>query len=143
ERLGARVEVDEDERPPRVDRGRDEAELRLREVRLLLAPRRGAEAAVEPVRPRVVRALQRLARPFSLGDDGAAMAADVEERAEDAVAVARDDDRRAAGAGCEEAGLRELPEVAGVLPRAAEDPLLLAPQDLRVRVPAIRKRLFH
>ena len=33
--------------------------------------------------------------------------------------------------------------MADVLPRRAEDPLLLPPQDLRIRVPAIRKRRLH
>ena len=63
ERRGAAVRVDEDERPPGVDRHRQEAELRLVEALLALGARRGAERAVEVVRPGVVGALQRLARP--------------------------------------------------------------------------------
>ena len=97
ERLGVGVGVREDERAPGVDRDGNEAELVLREVRLLLAARRRAEAAVEPVRPGVVRALQRLAARLPLGEGGAAVAADVDEAAQDAVSVARDDDRCAAG----------------------------------------------
>ena len=61
ERLRLGAGVGEDERAPGVDRDGHEAELVLREVRLLLAARRLAEAAVEPVRPGVVRALQGLA----------------------------------------------------------------------------------
>src|SRR5947207_2243352 len=61
ERFRAGPGIGEDERAPGVDRDRDEAELVLREARLLLAARRLAEAAVEPVRPGVIRALQRLA----------------------------------------------------------------------------------
>jgi hypothetical protein len=81
ERLGVGRRGGEDERPPRVDGDGQEAEVVLREVRLLLAARRRAELAVEAVRPRVVRALERLARAFSLGDDVAAVAADVDEAA--------------------------------------------------------------
>src|ERR1700756_1792838 len=66
ERVGERLligrSVGEDERPPRVDGDGQEAELFLREVRLLLAPRGCAQTAVEAVRPRVVRTLERLAR---------------------------------------------------------------------------------
>ena len=73
----------------------------------------------------------------------AAVAADVDEAAQDAVAVARDDDGRPADLRGEVAGLRELSRVADVLPRGAEDPLLLAPQDLGIRVPAVRQRRLH
>src|SRR2546430_516343 len=61
QRLGVGAGVREDERAPGADRDRDEAELVLREVRLFLAARRLEEAAVEPVRPGVIRALQGLA----------------------------------------------------------------------------------
>src|SRR6476660_7324871 len=59
--LGVGAGVREDEQAPGVDRDGQEAELVLREVRLLLAARCLAEAAVEPVRPGVVRALESLA----------------------------------------------------------------------------------
>ena len=144
ERLRSRCVFDEHERAPGVDGGAAEAELVLREVRLLVRPRRRAERAVEAVRPRVVRALQRLALALALGDREAAVAADVEERAQLAVACARDDHRRLPRAPREERPrLGKLPEMADVLPRGAEDPLLLAAQDLRIRVPAIRKRRLH
>src|SRR6185503_19964977 len=67
----------EDGRPPSVDRDGNEAEFVVWEVRLLLAARRLAEAAVEAVRPGVVRALQRLAAALARGDDVATVAADV------------------------------------------------------------------
>src|SRR5436309_15648955 len=54
ERLRVGADVDEDERAPGVGGYGDEAELVLREVGLLLAAGRGAEAAVEPVAPGVV-----------------------------------------------------------------------------------------
>ena len=71
------------------------------------------------------------------------MAADVDEAAQDAVSVARDDDRCAADLRGEVAGRRELSGVPDVLPRGAEDPLLLPPQDLGIRVPGERQRLIH
>src|SRR5215469_16576079 len=61
ERLRLGAGVGEEERAPGVDRDRHETQLVLRELRLLLAARRGPEAAVEPVRPGVVGALERLA----------------------------------------------------------------------------------
>jgi hypothetical protein len=81
ERLGVWPGVGEEERAPGVDRDGNEAELVLREVRLLLAAWRRSEAAVEAVRPRVIRALERLAAPFAVGDDVAPVAADVDEAA--------------------------------------------------------------
>jgi hypothetical protein len=71
------------------------------------------------------------------------MPADVEERAQLTVAGVRDDDRHASGAGGEEGSrLRCLASVSDVLPGRAEDQLVLAAQDLGVRVPAIRKRVL-
>ena len=143
EQFRVRAHVDEDERPPCSDRSRQEPELLARKAGLFVRPRRAAECAVEPVRPRVVRALERLAGLLSLGDGEAAVAADVDEAAQHAVEVARDDDRRPAHLGREVAGLRELPGVADVLPGRSEDPLLLAAQDLRIRVPGVRQRRLH
>src|SRR5581483_4733546 len=74
----------------------------------------------------------------------AAMAADVQERAQLAVARAGDDDGSAPGMGREERPrLGRLARVADVLPRRAEDPLLLAAQDLRVGVPRVGERRLH
>ena len=87
ERLRVARRVHEDERPPRVDGDAAQAELVLREVRLLVRSRRRAQRAVEPVRPGVVRALQRLARPLAARDREAAVAAHVEKRAQLAVRV--------------------------------------------------------
>ena len=50
--------------------------------------RRRAQRAVEPVRPRVVVALKRRAAPRARDDLGAAVAADVDQRAQHAVAIA-------------------------------------------------------
>ena len=80
ERLGLGVGVDEDERPPGVDRDRQQAERVAVEAGLEVAARRGAQGAVEAVRPRVVRALQRPAPGRRRGDERAAVAADVDER---------------------------------------------------------------
>ena len=144
QRLRIRPGVDEHERAPRPDRCRSQPELAAREVRLLVGAGRAAQLPVEAVRPRVVRALQRLALPLALDHREAAVTADVHERAHHVVARASDHDgspSRAAGE--ERAGLRELPEVAGVLPRRAEDRLLLAAQHLRVGVPAVRQGALH
>src|SRR5947208_7988780 len=141
ERLRGGADVGEDERAPGADRDGNEAELVLRELRLLLAARRLAETAVEAVGPGVVRTLQRLAARLPLGEREAAVAADVDEAAQDAVAVARDDDRRAAYLRGEVARRRKLSGVPDVLPRRPEDQLLLPPQDLGIRVPGVRQRL--
>jgi hypothetical protein len=67
--------------------------------------------------------------------------ADVEKRSHLAVARAGDDDRRRRGPrGEERSSLGKLPEMSGVLPRGAEDPLLLAAQNLGVGVPGVGER---
>ena len=72
------------------------------------------------------------------------MAADVQQRVQLAVAVARDDDRDVADAAREEvARLRSVLDGAGVLPAVPEDPLLLPPQQLGVGVPAPRQRALR
>src|SRR5439155_18432076 len=72
------------------------------------------------------------------------MPADVEEGAQLAVAHTRDDDRRAARTRRDVgAGLRQLARMTGVLPRRAEDALLLAAQNLGVGIPAVRERSLH
>jgi hypothetical protein len=71
------------------------------------------------------------------------VAADVDKCAQGAFAVAHGDNRNVAGpAGEEGLGLRDVLRRAGVLPRALEDPLLLAAQDLCICVPAPWQR-FH
>jgi len=144
ERLRLGGDVDEDERAPALDRHGLEPELALREVGLLLRPWRGPQRSVEPVRPRVVRTLQRLAPSFAFGDDEASMPADVHERAQHVVARARHDHGRAGcAAGEVRAGLRQPAAVADVLPRRSKDELLLAAEDLRIRVPAVGERVLH
>ena len=85
ERRRVGIRVDEDERPPRVDRDGREREARRVEARLALRAGRAPERSVEVVRPRVVRALERLATARALDDEVAAVPADVDEPAEHAV----------------------------------------------------------
>ena len=69
------------------------------------------------------------------------MAADVHERAQRVVAVARHDDRQAAGVGREEAARAvELAEMAGVLPRARGRSGRARSRRRGVRVPPVRQR---
>src|SRR5213078_2164610 len=131
QRRGIRVGVDEDERPPGVDRDLLEPELVEVEAGLAVRARRRPQRAVEPVRPRVVWALQGLAPAGAGGDDVAAVPADVEERSEPAVARACNHYGNLSGGRGEVGAVAlELPGVAGVLPGAREDPLPLAPQRL-------------
>ena len=140
ERLGVRVRVDEEERAPGLEPQRHEAELVLVDPAFLVAARRGDEAAVEAVRPGVVRALERLAPARALADERAPMAADVEERAQLVLLVADEDDGDVADPGRRErARLGHVARVADVLPRAAEDALALELEHGRVRVPAPRQ----
>ena len=89
----------------------------------------------------MVRALERLALAAARRDLVATVPADVDERAQHPVLAADDHDRdvpRAAGE--EGAGLRDGLHGPGVLPAAAEDPLLLEPVDVGVGVPGRGKR---
>ena len=69
--------------PQRVDRDGRERQARGVEAGLALGPGRPTQRAVEVVRPRVVRALQRLAAAGALDDEMAAVPADVDEPAQD------------------------------------------------------------
>ena len=134
---GFEVDVREDERPPRAHLDGEERVIVRVEPRLALGARRPEEAAVQPIRPRVVGALQCLPVPRALHDDVAAVAADVDEAVEIAVLVPDKDDRDVAGLRGEVvAGLRHLGSYAGVLPRVLEDPLPLERENRAVRVPA-------
>ena len=145
ERLGERrrlgIRVDEQQRAPGLDRQlaqADPVELELR------AARCGAQPAVELVGPRVVGALQRGAVASTRGDERAAVAADVQQGVQLAVAVARDHDRHVSDGGREEvARLRSVLGWAGVLPAVTKDALLLPPQQLGIGVPAPRKRALR
>jgi hypothetical protein len=125
-----RVGVDEQERPPGLEPQRNERDVghvALRRARC------GAQPPVEPVRPGVVGALKRLPATLARGDDGAAMAADIQERAQLAVAVARHDGGDPAGlAGEVRRRLRQAPGVADVVPGRAEDPVALGPEHVRI-----------
>src|SRR5205823_752598 len=103
----------------------------------LIAARRRAQASVKPVRPGVVRALQGLAALLAFREREAAVPADVDETAQHAVAVTRDDDRRPAGRCREVARLRDLSRVPDVLPRRTKDPVAFPTQDLRVGEPTV------
>ena len=142
ERVGLEVDVHEDERPPRVHLDGEERVVVGVEAGLALGARRLEQAAVEPVRPRVVGTLQRLAVPGALHDDVAAMAADVDEALELALLVPDEDDRDGPGLGGEVvAGLAHLGRHAGVLPGVLEDPLALEREDGAVRIPARGQRV--
>ena len=92
----------------------------------------------------MVRTLERLARALAVGDDRAAVPADVQERAELAVARSRDDDRDVTRtAGEIGPGLGYLAEVAHVLPGPPEDRLLLPVQDLGLEIPIPGECLLH
>ena len=133
ERRRGGIGIDEDERPPGVDRDGHEAEALAVEARLRVSARRVSQRAVEVVRPGVVRALQRLAASGALAEREAAVAADVDERAERLVAAADEDDGHVARAGGRERSrLGEIARVPDVLPAAAEDQPLLEPRDGRV-----------
>ena len=137
-----RRRVDEDERAPRVDRGRAQAERGA--VELPAGARRRAQRAVEPVRPRVVVALKRRAAPGARDDLRAAVAADVDQRAQHAVAVAHHHHGHVAGAAGEVgARLGHQSKVAGVVPRGGEQPRALGRQHLGVGVPAVGQRGGH
>ena len=138
ERTGLGVGVDEDEGPPGLDARASQAELGAVERRVAVGARRRPQLAVEPVGPGVVVALERAAAAGPRHHLRAAVAADVHERAQLALAVADDDQRHVTRAQREVgAGLGELPEVAGVLPGAGEQPLALAREHLAVDVPAV------
>src|SRR5919201_5962244 len=141
-RIGIRV--DEDERPPRIDGKRQQPQLVPVEALLTVGARRRAPPSVELESPRVIPALQRFAASVTVGDGEAAMPADVEQRAQLAVARARHDHGNLSDGRREErAGLRDLTCMPHVLPRAGEDPLLLASQHGLVRVPRPWKRRLH
>ncbi len=141
ERRGARVRVDEDERTPRVHEHGMQRETRWIESRLSIRPRSGAQRPVEVVRPRVVRALQRLPATAALDHEVPAVPADVDEATQHPVRAPHDDDWHLAGlAGEELAGLHDVVRDACVLPGTPEDPLLLESVYLRVGVPACGER---
>ena len=104
ERSRVAVGVDEDERAPGVDGDGHEAERRQVEARLAVGARRAAQRAVQPVRPGVVGALDRLAPGVAVAERMAAVPADVDEPAQLAVAGTREDDGERAGQGRRSAG---------------------------------------
>ena len=141
QRTGLGIRVDEDERAPRLRSHRKHREAFLVEVGLAFGARRLPERAVEVVRPRVIRALERLAVAVALRDQVPPMAADVDEPAQDALPVAHDHDRNLPREAREVvAGALHPVGSPGVLPRAREDTLAFQPLDRRVGVPVGGKR---
>ena len=135
--LRIRVRVDEEQRPPGLEAEGNEPELVLVDPALLVPARRSDEATVEPVRPRVVRTLERLTPARALAYERTAVAADVQERTQRVLLVAHEDDRNVPdGRGSERAGLGHVALVPDVLPRAPEDALALELEHGRIRVPA-------
>ena len=121
-----------------------EAELPELEARLAIGTRRRAQRAVEPVRPGVVRALQRLAPARAGREHVTAVPAHIHERTQPAVSRACNNNRDlAGGAGKERALLGNLAGMADVLPAAGEDALAFPAQHLRVGVPGPRERPLH
>ena len=141
ERRRSSGRVDEHERPPGLDGHRHERQLGPVEADLPVGARRRAQRSVEVVGPRVVGALDRLAPLLPLAQNGAAVAAHVDEAVQLVVAPAREDDGHVTGLHRDHAaGLGHLRERPGVLPRVGEDPLLLDAEHGRIHVPVVRKR---
>jgi hypothetical protein len=143
QRRRVRRRVDEEERAPGVERCGAQPERRAVEA-VGVGPRRRAQRAVEAVRPRVVVALQRRARPGARHDLRAAMAAHVDERPQLALAIAHDDDRhRARAARQVRAWRRDEADVPGVVPGWREERGALGLEHLGVGVPAVGERRGH
>ena len=137
------IRVREHERAPRVHLRGHQAEAGHVEVGLVLAARRAAQAAVEAVGPGVVGALDRAALLRLVHEDGAAVAAHVQEGAKLLVAVEHHDQRQAAHLrGEHAAGAVQLAQVPHVLPRAPKDRVALQARHLGVDVPAVRQCLY-
>jgi hypothetical protein len=131
--------VHEEQRAPRLDRELAQSDPVGVEPGLIARTRGRTQVAIQPVRPGVVAALQRLPVASTLDDDRAA--ADVEQRVQLTGPVPCHHHRNVAGAAREEvARFGGVLGRAGVLPTAPEDQLLLAPQQLGIGVPAPRQR---
>src|SRR5207247_10469961 len=86
-------------------------------------------------------ALERFPSALPREEDRTAVATDVHEGTQLAVAVAHQHDGQPAGSGRDVgARLRQLARVRCVLPEASKDALLFEPKDGRFGVPAPRKR---
>ena len=146
ERRRRRVGVHEDERPPRVDLRRLEPERLPVEAGIGLRARRCAQLAVEAIGPGVVVALERRAAAAAGDDLGAAVAADVDERAQrpGPLAVADDHQRHLADVQ-RQVGARfgELAAVARVLPCGREQASALPREHVGIGVPAVGKGVGH
>src|SRR5258708_1320909 len=95
QRSGGRRGVDENQRPPGLDRERCERQCFLRELALLILARRSAERPVQIVSPSVIVALQRLAIACTLEDNLApAMTAYVGKCANRFFSIAHNHDRQ-------------------------------------------------
>jgi hypothetical protein len=135
------IRIDQDERPPGVDRDRQQREAGRIERRLALRARSTPERPVELVGPSVVRTLQGLPAAGSLCNEMASVAADVHKAAQLPVTGSGHDDGDVACHRGEEApGLRDLVRPPRVLPGGCEDALALELEEDRIRVPRGRQR---
>src|SRR5215207_210620 len=126
------VEVDEAERPPTLEPHRRQRDVGEVDV-LSLRARRGAQRAVQVVRPRVIGALERLPAPSLLDDDRTAVPADVDERTLGAVVGLDEDDRDLSSpAGNDVPRISQPPNV---VPGRTEDRLFLTHEHRRVPIP--------
>ena len=141
ERRRVGVGVHEDERAPGAHRDGREREARGVEARLTLRAGRSPQGSVQVVRPRVVRALERLAAPGPLDDEVSSVAADVDQPAKRSVRAADDGDRDVPDLRREvRPGLGDPLRRPRVRPGAREEPLALALEDAGIGVPARRER---
>ena len=96
ERPRVGVGVHEDERTPGAHRHGREREARGIESGLALRARRSPQRSVQVVRPRVIRALERLATPDSIDDEVPSVAAHVDQPAKGPFRIAYDGDGKPA-----------------------------------------------
>ncbi len=135
------VEVGEDERPPGGHLHRHQPHGLGVEALAPLHLGRAQQRSIQPVRPAVIAALQRLPLAAPLGHRAGPVQADVVESAQ-RVAIADHDDRLVTDLRREEApGFGHVGRPPHQLPRAAEDLLVLQREEDRVGVAARRDRL--
>ncbi len=121
-----RIEIDEHERPERLDPDGQQRKILQPEVRLGARSRRAAQPARQVVGPSVIAALHQRGVAAALHDQVAAMAADIDEACQSSV-VAHDHHRHAAGVARDVvADLGELGQRPDIVPALAEDVQQLA-----------------
>ena len=144
QRLGSRVEVDEDETPPALGPHRAQREVVGDAVEV-----RGVDdfddATVERVAPAVERAPERSVDvPLSLSETRAAVQARIRERADRVGTAPHDDDGFVADRVLDEvADVRDLLLAAGDLPGARPHPLVLEVEELPRQVALLGDQRVH